>query len=78
MILIVRRDFMSQVEDLVRELKSLPPVLITEIADYVGYIKMRHNITDKKLAVQEITLASETSLAKDWLLPEEDTAWHDL
>ena len=69
---------MSQVEDLVKEIKSLPPVLITEIADYVGYIKKRHNINVKGLAGQEITLASEQSLAKDWMKPEEDTAWQDL
>jgi addiction module RelB/DinJ family antitoxin len=25
-----------------------------------------------------VTLASEKSLAKDWLLPEEDAAWRDL
>jgi addiction module RelB/DinJ family antitoxin len=28
--------------------------------------------------VKDITLASEKSLAKDWLLPEENTAWRDL
>jgi len=26
----------------------------------------------------EITLASESALAKDWLLPEEDEAWANL
>jgi hypothetical protein len=25
-----------------------------------------------------VTFASEKSLAKDWLLPEEDAAWRDL
>ena len=28
--------------------------------------------------VKDVTLASEKSLAKDWLLPEEDAAWQDL
>jgi addiction module RelB/DinJ family antitoxin len=28
--------------------------------------------------VSDITLASEKSLAKDWLLPEEEAAWLDL
>ena len=27
---------------------------------------------------EDITLASERSLAKDWLLPEEDVAWRNL
>ncbi|MDR2355533.1 MAG: type II toxin-antitoxin system RelB/DinJ family antitoxin [Clostridiales Family XIII bacterium] len=28
--------------------------------------------------VKDITLASEKTLAKDWLLPGEDAAWRDL
>ncbi|GHV43433.1 hypothetical protein FACS1894187_25730 [Synergistales bacterium] len=28
--------------------------------------------------IDDITLASEEALAKDWLLPEEDAAWKDL
>jgi len=28
--------------------------------------------------IREITLASENALAKDWLSPEEETAWANL
>lgn len=28
--------------------------------------------------INDITLASEKSLSKDWLKPEEDDAWRDL
>jgi len=32
----------------------------------------------QKPSVDDITLASENVLAKDWLSPEEDLAWADL
>ena len=69
---------MNQIDYLVKEIKSLPPMLLMEIADYVGYIKKKHNIDNNELTVKDITLASELSLAKDWLKPEEDDAWQDL
>lgn len=31
-----------------------------------------------ELNTQDLMLASETMLAKDWLTPEEDEAWQDL
>jgi hypothetical protein len=31
-----------------------------------------------KAVIGDLTLASERSLAKDWLLPEEDAAWGSL
>ena len=69
---------MNQVEYLVKEIQSLPPSLIMEIADYIGYIKKKHNINTQELMVDDITLASESSLAKDWLKPEEEEAWRNL
>jgi hypothetical protein len=35
-------------------------------------------INDVSAPMKDITLASEASLAKDWLLPEKDEAWAHL
>lgn len=69
---------MNQVEYLVNEIKKLPPKLLMEVADYIGYIKKKHMVDEKEINVKDITLASEKSLAKDWNKSEEDEAWQDL
>ena len=33
---------------------------------------------NKRMNIMNITIASESSLAMDWLKPEEDEAWQDL
>jgi hypothetical protein len=60
---------------LIREIEALPPHAIEEVYDFVGYLKLRKL---QKASVDDITLASETALARDWLLPEEDSAWANL
>ena len=57
---------------LYNEIETLPPQAIDEIYTFIGYLKVKMSITN------DITLASEFSLAKDWLLPEEDIAWANL
>ena len=52
---------------------KLPEFEVAEVIDFIGYLNMKRN---KK--VQDITLASEESLAKEWLTPEEDEAWENL
>ncbi|MCL1822680.1 MAG: hypothetical protein FWG44_00600 [Oscillospiraceae bacterium] len=42
-------------------------LIITVLDEYVPEVK-----------IDDITLASQQSLSKDWLLPEEDEAWADL
>jgi hypothetical protein len=58
-----------------KEIDSLPPKVLKEVADFISYVKYKYNINDKSIKIDEITLASEKSLAKDWLKPEEDEAW---
>ncbi len=65
---------MATREMLLEELNNLPQTLIEEIYHYVNFLKHCKSIQVAK----EIALASEKSLAKDWLLPEEDEAWADL
>ncbi len=58
---------------LLREIEEAPDELLEEVLDFVQFLKQRKNL-DK----YEITMASESSLRKDWLRPEEDEAWKNL
>ena len=63
---------MASKELLEREIKTLPSDKVGEVLDFVRFVKVR------KPFPAEITLASESSLSKDWLLPQEDVAWANL
>ena len=60
-------------EFVLREIESLPQNLLEEVADFIGYLKLKNG--EKKL---DITIASEYSLGKDWQRPEEEEAWRNL
>ncbi|MFZ3132439.1 MAG: DUF2281 domain-containing protein [Desulfosporosinus sp.] len=64
-------------ETLVKKIEILPPYLLQEIADYIEFIELK-KLRKSSLNIDDITLASEKSLAKDWLKPEENDAWEDL
>ncbi|MFA5861737.1 MAG: DUF2281 domain-containing protein [Candidatus Thermoplasmatota archaeon] len=56
-------------DDLLRELAGVPePVL----RDVLALLRAR------KRQASESALLAESTLAKDWLRPEEDAAWKDL
>ena len=61
-------------KDLLRqELDQVPEDVLDEVIDFVQFLKTK--------AVKErlgMAIASESSLKKDWLAPEEDAAWHHL
>ncbi|WP_199346479.1 MULTISPECIES: DUF2281 domain-containing protein [unclassified Nostoc] len=61
-------------EQITQELEKLPEPLLQEILDFVQFLQAKYQ-KDKTL---EITIMSESSLQKDWLRPEEDSAWQDL
>ena len=65
---------MSDKQVLIKEIDTLPAAFIEEVYHYVSFLKQ----FKAHVKPNEITLASEQSLAKDWLLPEEDAAWADL
>lgn len=65
---------MSIEQELIRELKSAPEPLLSEILNFVRYLKSK-NLPGEARAT---ALASQNVLAKDWLSPEEDEAWKDL
>ena len=64
---------MSTKDLLLREIEQLPEFLLTEVLDFLQFIKAKHLEQNTQLSI-----LSESSLAKDWLKPEEDEAWQDL
>ncbi|MGI8504677.1 MAG: DUF2281 domain-containing protein [Hassallia sp.] len=64
---------MSTKDLLLREIEQVPEFLLTEVLDFLQFIKAKHIEQNT-----QITILSESSLAKDWLKPEEDEAWQDL
>ena len=64
---------MLAVNQLKREIATLPTEQIQEIADFIGSLKLQ-----KTREIPETMLLSEQALAKDWDTAEEDAAWADL
>ena len=64
-------------ETLLKKIESLPPYLLEEVDDYIDFIQFK-KVKSKNVRIDNITLASQDSLSKDWLKPEEDKAWADL
>jgi hypothetical protein len=64
---------MTTRESLLHEIENAPEPLLDEVLDFVHFLRA-------KLAGEgrQTARASETSLGKDWLKPEEDAAWRDL
>ncbi len=58
---------------LLREIEQVPEFLLTEVLDFLQFLKIKHLEQNT-----QISILSESSLAKDWLKPEEDEAWQDL
>ena len=64
---------MSKKELLIHEIEQVPDFLLDEVIDFVHFLKTKA-ITEKL----DTAIASESSLKKDWLKPEEDKAWQNL
>jgi len=64
---------MGKKEQLILEIEKVPEPLLDEVLDFVQFLKARISA-----GTREIAIASEPSLAKDWLRPEEDEAWQGL
>jgi hypothetical protein len=64
---------MSKKELLMNELEQVPEPFLDEVLDFVHFLKTK--IIKEKL---HTAIASESSLKKDWLKPEEDEAWKSL
>lgn len=64
---------MGKKELLLSEIEQVPEPFLDEVLDFVHFLKTK--IIKERL---DTTIASESSLKKDWLMPEEDEAWQDL
>ena len=64
---------MNTKEAIAHEIEQVPEPLLEQVLEFLLSLKSQYQ--QEKL---EITMMSETSLAKDWLSPEEDEAWQDL
>jgi len=64
---------MSKKELLINEIEQVPEPFLDEVLDFVHFLKTK--IIKEGLAT---AIASESSLKKDWLKPEEDEAWQNL
>ncbi len=60
-------------EIILEEIEHIPDPFLEEVVDFIQFLKAK--VAQNRF---EITLASESSLAKDWLRPEEDEAWQNL
>ena len=66
---------MSTKQRLIEEIEALPQQIVEEVYDFVSFLKIK-KIKDNDIS--DISLASEKSLAMDWLLLEEDITWANL
>lgn len=64
---------MSKKELLIHEIEHVPEPFLDEVLDFVNFLKTK--IVKERL---DTAIASESSLKKDWLRPEEDEAWQNL
>jgi len=64
---------MSKKDLLLSEIEQVPEPLLDEVLDFVHFLKTK--IVRERL---DTAIASESSLRKDWMKPEEDEAWQDL
>ena len=64
---------MSNKEAVIKEIEQIPEPFLEEVLDFVHFLKAKK--TKERL---DTAIASESSLKKDWLNPEEDEAWQSL
>ena len=64
---------MNKRDLVIEEVRQVPEPFLGEILDFI-----RSVIAGKTGKRHETAFASESSLGKDWLKPEEDAAWKDL
>jgi hypothetical protein len=64
---------MGKRELLLSEIEQVPEPFLDELIDFVRFLKGK---IIKERA--DTAIASESSLRKDWLKPEEDEAWQGL
>jgi hypothetical protein len=64
---------MNDKEQLIADIDMLPEPLVQKVLGFVEFLRAKLVGDSTELAV-----ASESSLKKDWLRPEQEVAWQDL
>jgi len=64
---------MTTKELILSEIEKIPEPLLEEVLDFIRFLETK--VLEQKM---ETAIASESSLKKDWLRPEEDEAWRNL
>ncbi|MCH8314315.1 MAG: DUF2281 domain-containing protein [Nitrospinae bacterium] len=64
---------MNKTELLLNEIEDVSGPILDELIDFVQFLKSK-----KSLEKMHLSIASESSLTKDWLKPEEEEAWQNL
>ena len=60
-------------ELILKKIENVPEDYLEEILDFIRFLETK--ALEEKMGT---AIASETSLKKDWLKPEEEEAWQDL
>jgi hypothetical protein len=63
---------MTKKEILLNEIDQVPEPLLDEALDFIHFLKVK--VIREQM---DTAIASESSLKKDWLKPEEDKAWQN-
>jgi len=66
---------MTLLEQIEKQLSTLPPEKQSEVLDFIAFLQQRANALQPALIIAETALLSEAALAEDWMRPEEDEAW---
>ncbi len=64
---------METKELILKKIERISEPYLTELLDFVRFLEAK--LLEERMGT---AIASETSLAKDWLRPEEDESWQDL
>jgi len=64
---------LNKKELLLNEIEGASEPILDEVLDFVQFLKSK-----KPQEKMHLSIASESSLKKDWLKPEEDEAWQNL
>lgn len=64
---------MTTFDTILRELRQVPEPILREVLDFLRFLRSRADRDSFNGAA-----ASESALADDWNLPEEDEAWRNL
>ena len=64
---------MTTKQMILNEIKKVSEPMLEEVLDFIRFLE-----TKSLRKASETAILSESSLAKDWLKPEEDEAWRGL